>query len=92
MPFRTKAAGLGAALVQMPNALEGIMSDVEFQTFTLSVDGRVSITCKRCKRTSYNLNDVEQRYCGYCHVFHDDIWPPARRWWVNHPPANAILL
>jgi hypothetical protein len=34
-------------------------------------DGR-RITCFTCGRTSHNLHDVEQRYCGHCHVFHDD--------------------
>lgn len=29
------------------------------------------ITHARCHKTSYNPNDVEQRYCGYCHVFLD---------------------
>src|SRR6266516_1903408 len=29
-----------------------------FETFIVSPDGK-SITCKRCKKTSYNLNDVE---------------------------------
>ncbi len=32
-----------------------------------------SITCPFCKMTSYNPNDIEQRYCGNCHAFHDDI-------------------
>jgi ribosomal protein L37E len=30
------------------------------------------IRCHRCGRTSYNRNDVAQRYCGFCHRFHDD--------------------
>jgi len=33
----------------------------------------VSITCPRCGKTSYNLNDVRERYCGFCHVFLDDM-------------------
>jgi len=32
-----------------------------------------SITCPRCGMTRYNLNDVEQRYCGNCHMFHADM-------------------
>lgn len=32
-----------------------------------------SITCPRCRWTSYNPNDVEQRYCGHCHMFHEDM-------------------
>ncbi len=51
-------------------------------TFTIAEDGK-SITCLRCKRTSHNPNDVENHYCGYCHAFHDDIWPPARKAWLN---------
>lgn len=32
------------------------------------MDGQaISITCPRCRRTSYNLNDVFNRYCGHCH-------------------------
>lgn len=31
-----------------------------------------SITCPRCGRTSWNENDVRERYCGACHVFHGD--------------------
>lgn len=54
------------------------------ETFTVSADGK-SITCKRCKRTSYNSNDVERHYCGFCHVFHDDLWPPIRKVWIDNP-------
>lgn len=31
-----------------------------------------SITCMKCRQTSHNPNDVAQRYCGFCKVFHDD--------------------
>lgn len=37
--------------------------------FTIAVDGK-SITCHKCGRTSWNLNDVQQLYCGHCHTFH----------------------
>lgn len=30
-----------------------------------------SITCPRCHRTSYNSNDIANKYCGNCHQFHD---------------------
>lgn len=68
--------------------------DTIVPTFTISTDGK-SITCLRCQRTSYNQNDVDNHYCGACHVFHDDIWPPARKWWVENvdprmPYANAF--
>jgi len=32
-----------------------------------------SITCPRCGMTSYNLNDIKQRYCGNCHRYHSEI-------------------
>lgn len=41
-----------------------------------------SITCPRCYRTSYNLNDVERRYCGFCHRYHGDIG----EWIEIYPP------
>lgn len=31
------------------------------------------ILCLRCGLRSYNPNDVKQRYCGHCHIFHDDL-------------------
>lgn len=31
-----------------------------------------SITCPRCKLTSFNPNDVAQRYCGHCQQFHEE--------------------
>lgn len=30
-----------------------------------------SITCPTCGAVSYNRNDIEQRYCGACHQFHE---------------------
>lgn len=30
------------------------------------------ILCHTCNLTSWNPMDVEQHYCGCCHVFHDD--------------------
>lgn len=53
-------------------------------TFHVSEDGK-SIKCLRCRRTSHNQNDVDKHYCGCCHVFHDDIWPPARAAWLKTP-------
>ena len=34
--------------------------------------GRERITCPRCGMTSYHPEDVRQRYCAGCHIFHDD--------------------
>ena len=30
-----------------------------------------SITCPACGAKSYNRHDIEQRYCGACHQFHE---------------------
>jgi hypothetical protein len=33
---------------------------------------RPGIKCLVCGMTSYNRCDVDSRYCGGCHIFHDD--------------------
>jgi len=40
--------------------------------FTIAADGK-SITCLACRQTSYNPNDVAQRYCGNCKIFLDPV-------------------
>lgn len=41
-------------------------------TYTLLSDGK-AIHCSRCGRISHNPKDVAERYCGHCHVFHDEV-------------------
>jgi hypothetical protein len=41
-------------------------------THEILYNGR-AIRCLRCGLVSFNLNDVLQRYCGNCHVFHDEV-------------------
>jgi hypothetical protein len=37
------------------------------------VDGQTdTITCLRCGMTSFQPRDIAQKYCGHCHVFHED--------------------
>jgi hypothetical protein len=43
--------------------------------YTIADDGR-AITCKRCGKTSHNLNDARNRYCGQCKLFHEDEKAP----------------
>jgi hypothetical protein len=31
-----------------------------------------AIQCLVCGRVSHNPNDVAEKYCGYCRVFHED--------------------
>lgn len=33
----------------------------------------VAIRCLLCGLSSQNPHDVDHRYCGRCHVFHDDL-------------------
>ena len=35
--------------------------------------GHPHITCPKCGMTSYNANDIRERYCGNCHQFHDHM-------------------
>jgi hypothetical protein len=35
-----------------------------------------SITCPRCQMTSYHPDDIKERYCGACHMFHDQMTEP----------------
>jgi len=36
-----------------------------------------AIRCERCQRISYSSGDIAHRYCGHCHVYHDDVAPPG---------------
>ncbi len=33
---------------------------------------RTGIRCQTCGFTSWHPEDVRQKYCGNCHVFHDE--------------------
>lgn len=33
------------------------------------------IRCLTCGLTSFNAHDIAQRYCGWCHRFHEDVTP-----------------
>lgn len=39
-------------------------------TYVIGCYGKC-ITCLDCGMTSWNPSDVEKRYCGNCHEFHD---------------------
>ncbi len=36
------------------------------------VAGHPVIVCVRCLMTSAHVGDIDERYCGRCHVFHAD--------------------
>jgi ribosomal protein L37E len=31
----------------------------------------VFILCLRCNRRSFNVNDIANAYCGFCHEYHE---------------------
>jgi len=33
-------------------------------------EGKEYIKCLTCSRTSFNLNDIKERYCSHCKKFH----------------------
>lgn len=35
-------------------------------------EGQTGICCHTCGFVSYHPEDVRQRYCGHCHVFHEE--------------------
>lgn len=43
--------------------------------YLVSADGK-SITCLECGAISWHPLDVQQRYCGRCHRFHDEPAAP----------------
>lgn len=32
-----------------------------------------SIKCPKCRMVSYNTNDIQQKFCGNCHEWHEDM-------------------
>ena len=36
-----------------------------------------SFICPHCGAESFNPNDIRERYCGRCHAFIVDDWPPS---------------
>lgn len=41
------------------------------KTYEIMNNG-AAIKCSMCGLTSYHPDDVKHRYCGNCHLFHDD--------------------
>lgn len=52
-----------------------------------------SITCPQCGMTSYHPKDVEHRYCGNCHQYHDMMQPPRviSRWGEGKTRRKALI-
>lgn len=56
--------GLGALLFYV-----GFMAGVWYRS---SRAENAYIVCPRCGKISYHPRDIAERYCGACHLFHDD--------------------
>lgn len=44
---------------------------MEAPTYLLVDNGR-AIKCRICQQVSWSPADIAQKYCGYCHRFHDE--------------------
>jgi len=44
-----------------------------YRVFLAAMGGQTAIQCLLCGRTSALPGDVENRYCGCCHLFHDAV-------------------
>lgn len=65
---RATGVYFAAAALEMAELGSAVMAE-EGVAYWISPGGD-SITCTKCRHTSWSPNDVEQRYCGFCHVFH----------------------
>ena len=52
-----------------------LKTEMLVQTFRIQYSsegfGEKSIQCGICDKISFNQNDIKERYCGFCHIFHD---------------------
>jgi len=61
----------------LPKASKLISATVHYR---LLASGPLSgIQCLTCGKTSWNPNDVANKYCGKCHRFHGDDSPKLRQ-------------
>lgn len=62
MSGQPRVVGRGGRIA--PVITDGYIRVMEPATF------QVWIKCGRCRRKSFNPNDVEYLYCGHCKAFH----------------------
>jgi ribosomal protein L37E len=62
----------------MVAALCCFAASVVFQKIGKRLGSQPSITCPRCGMISYHPQDIEQRYCVKCHLFHDSFFRQDR--------------
>ena len=47
------------------------MSELTYEIIDTNGNGKLAIKCLICDMTSHNKNDINQKYCGNCHQFHN---------------------
>lgn len=52
---------------------------------------QIGIKCLVCDMTSWNPNDVTNRYCGNCHRFHEDVAPGSMIDLLDRTPPNSVF-
>jgi hypothetical protein len=55
--------------------VEGVIKHgIGYDLVVVKERGRLvlGIQCHTCRRVSYYFKDIAERYCGACHVFHED--------------------
>lgn len=51
-----------------------VLRQAGLTTYTIGLrDDLTCIVCLCCGLGSFNPNDVEERFCGFCNRFHDDV-------------------
>ena len=50
-----------------------IWTAVGWKTYIPPPSEAPSIVCPNCGARSYHLMDIERRYCGRCHRYHEDM-------------------
>jgi len=71
------------AEIEKAAASKGYVLNGPTVTYRIEQQG-AAITCLRCGVTSHHPEDVKNRYCGRCHVFHEDIPKEHREEWVKN--------
>jgi len=68
--------GLLGLIIGFSSGLLGILSMCKTPEKNYKIkfsDGKPSsIVCGTCEMESYNPNDIKNKYCGNCHIFHED--------------------
>jgi hypothetical protein len=73
--YKVAAENLPAELVREYTPRGAILEEPKFKVGS-------AIWCSACEMVSFHPEDVANRYCGACHLFHDDA--PIAKWQRSH--------